>query len=245
MMKFDIYEQARMISEVVDKYMYHMTDELEELCVEYKEYIDLIKHYGLYFLNQNIHRRLALDLILELKEVDKLDYINNDFLLTISRLADEDRKNYLDYIRAILVPSKLYEKDKYLYYDIKLFNNRYGMSTKTLNKYLPKDNERLEYLYNFKKDNSIDKDVPGDIHYGLYIMVTYYFDHNEVINYDELNSKLLAFIKNPDEFYDGLVLNGIKKEYWEDNLTRDEKKFFVDYTEMYFNNKENNKQLIK
>ena len=245
MMNFDMFEQAKLFTEVIDKYMYHMTPELEELCVEYNEYIDLIKHYGLYWLHNNIHRRLALDLVLELKEASKLDYINNDFLILITRLADKDKKNYLDYIRAILIPQNLYEKDKYLYYDIKLFNNRYGISSETLTKYLPRDNERLEYLYNFKKDNDIDKDVPGDIHYGLYIMVTYYFLHNEVINYDELNGILLDFINNPDEFYDGLVLNGINKDYWKDNLTSDEKKYFIDYTEMYINNKDNNKQLIK
>ena len=128
MMNFDMFEQAKLFTEVIDKYMYHMTPELEELCVEYYEYIDLIKHYGLYWLHNNIHRRLALDLVLELKEASKLDYINNDFLILITRLADKDKKNYLDYIRAILIPQNLYEKDKYLYYDIKLFNNRYGIS---------------------------------------------------------------------------------------------------------------------
>lgn len=242
---FSIYDMAKLICEVEDKYVYHMTDELNELCEKHKDVITSIKHYGLYFLNQNIHRRLCLDLILELEEAGKLEYINNDFLFTISRLAEDDKKNYLDYIRAILIPLKLYEKNKYLYYAIKLFPNRHGMSSETRNKYFPKDDERLEYLYNFKNDHIIDRYVPGDIHYGLYIMVTYYFLHNEVINYDELNSKLSEFVHNPDDFYDGLVLNGIKKDYWEDNLTTEEKKFFIDYTEMYFNNKGNTKQLIK
>lgn len=214
----------------------------------YKHYYDLIKDYLTSYIydSEVITDDDIYKLIRELDDGNKLGSLNKEIFHVASDLINSKPHEFLDYIRLILIPYVIKERNNYSYCD--LINNSHinfiGKDYK--DKYIKKYADIYYFVSNYLIENrKLLSMGDSNVNFAVWIISIDYFDNNEEVNKDELINYLNSFVDDVDTFIDSYRFNEVSGLFDKDNRKLNERKeSLARYVRQYYRNGNENLKRI-